>query len=189
MKLIKYKIICNTINKGTIENPIYEDIFLEKKITYSEENLSIAKKEAYKGEYSVIETDEGIEIKPLGVEFGGTGANNKEDALKNLGAPNVFSDTYKGAGGYGADNSNSITFPFIPKIVFIQDTVDATNFAIFHYGLQVGTIFYFSNCSYSVNAYLTWNGTKLSWHINDTYGKDELQLNLSGRTYSYVAIG
>lgn len=49
MKWIKYQIICNEINE--------EVILLNKKLGYSEDNLAIAEKEAYNGEYTVVEDD------------------------------------------------------------------------------------------------------------------------------------
>lgn len=46
MKKIKYKFLSCQINKGTEENPILEDVLLEKTIEYSEANMEIARAEA-----------------------------------------------------------------------------------------------------------------------------------------------
>ena len=53
MKKIKYKSLSCQINKGTEENPIMEDVLLEKVIDYTEANEEIAKREAYNGEYTI----------------------------------------------------------------------------------------------------------------------------------------
>lgn len=49
MKWIKYQIVQCTIGE--------EDVLLEKKVGYSEENLAIAEEEAYNGEYEIVEDD------------------------------------------------------------------------------------------------------------------------------------
>lgn len=61
MKWIKYNVLQNTINVGTVSKPVYEDVLLEKKVLYSEENLIIAKEEAYEGKYT-IEDDAEIKV-------------------------------------------------------------------------------------------------------------------------------
>ena len=46
MKKIKYKYLSCQINRGTKENPVLEDLLLEKIVDYSEANMKIAKAEA-----------------------------------------------------------------------------------------------------------------------------------------------
>lgn len=75
MKWIKYQFICN-------EN---DNILLTKRIGYSEENLAIAEKEAYNGQYIIEEDTAEMEIEPLGVELGGTGAKTLDEVKRNLG--------------------------------------------------------------------------------------------------------
>lgn len=53
MKTIKYKFLSCEVNQGTEESPNIEQILLEKAMSYSEANEEIAKKEAYKGEYTI----------------------------------------------------------------------------------------------------------------------------------------
>ena len=55
-KIIKYKFLSCEVNHGTAENPVIEQIFLDKTITHSDANEEIAKREAYNGEY-IIEDD------------------------------------------------------------------------------------------------------------------------------------
>lgn len=76
MKWIKYKIVCNTVGE--------EVILLDKKVGYSEINLSIAKEEAYNNEYTIEDDTETYDKEPLEIKYGGTGANNAKDACKNI---------------------------------------------------------------------------------------------------------
>lgn len=58
MKRIKY-LYNIPINHGDEENPTWEDCLYPKDLPYSETTEEIAKKEAYKGEYTI--EDDGIE--------------------------------------------------------------------------------------------------------------------------------
>ena len=53
MKLLKYKFVAAEINHGAEEEPKIEQILIEKSMGYSTEAEEIAKKEAYKGEYTI----------------------------------------------------------------------------------------------------------------------------------------
>jgi hypothetical protein len=55
MKIIKYT-TCTKINKGTVKDPIWENLLSEVLLDWNEKNEQIAKKEAYNGEY-VVEDD------------------------------------------------------------------------------------------------------------------------------------
>lgn len=63
MKIIKYQLLSAEINNGTEENPVIEQVFLEKTIPWSGANEEIAKKEAYNGEYEPIEIEQTLEEK------------------------------------------------------------------------------------------------------------------------------
>lgn len=52
-KVIKYSFLSCEVNHGTEENPIIEQIFLEKSMGWSEANEAIAQKEAYNGVYTI----------------------------------------------------------------------------------------------------------------------------------------
>ena len=52
-KIIKYKFLSAKINHGTEEEPIIEQIILEKSMGWNEVNEEIAKAEAYNGEYTI----------------------------------------------------------------------------------------------------------------------------------------
>ena len=52
MKTIKYQ-LCTTVNHGTEEEPIYEDILSPVEMGWNEANEAIAQQEAYNGEYTI----------------------------------------------------------------------------------------------------------------------------------------
>lgn len=58
MKIIKYKFLSAEINHGTEEEPKIEQILVDVAMPWNEVNEEIAKKEAYKGIYEII--DDGI---------------------------------------------------------------------------------------------------------------------------------
>lgn len=62
MKVLIYT-ICNKVKIGAEEAPVLEEIFYPVKMSWSEANEEIAKKEAYNGEYT-IEDDGQPEHKP-----------------------------------------------------------------------------------------------------------------------------
>lgn len=52
-KIIKYKLLCGEVNRGTEENPDIEKILLDVVMGWNEANEEIAKREADNGEYTV----------------------------------------------------------------------------------------------------------------------------------------
>ena len=62
MKIISYKFLSCEINHGTNEEPIIEQVLLDKSIDWSEANEVIAKSEAYNGEYTI--EDDGLVEQP-----------------------------------------------------------------------------------------------------------------------------
>ena len=55
MKVIKYKYLSAVVNRGTEENPEYENVFVGKTMPYTEDALEAAQREAYNGEHTVEE--------------------------------------------------------------------------------------------------------------------------------------
>lgn len=57
MKVIKFKILCGKVNRGTETEPAWEDLVDETEIRcteeHLEENVEIAKREAHNGEYTI----------------------------------------------------------------------------------------------------------------------------------------
>lgn len=84
MKWIKYQIVCGKNEHG-------EDILLNKKVGYSNENLAIAEEEAYDG-YEIVDDEQSFEKEPLAIEFGGTNAKTPKKACENIGAIPVPED-------------------------------------------------------------------------------------------------
>ena len=55
-KIIKYQ-LCNRINRGTEEEPLWEDVLYPIEMGWNEANEAIAQKEAYNGEYTIEDDD------------------------------------------------------------------------------------------------------------------------------------
>jgi hypothetical protein len=52
MKILKYS-ICRKVNNGTEEEPQIKDVLFPVEMGWNEANEEIAKREAYKGEYTI----------------------------------------------------------------------------------------------------------------------------------------
>ena len=57
MKILKY-ILCTHVNHGTEENPQIEKILSPVEMGWNEINEEIAKREAYNGEYEIVDDGE-----------------------------------------------------------------------------------------------------------------------------------
>lgn len=108
-------------------------------------------------------------------------------AISSIG---IASGTYTGTGTYGAGNKNSLTFPFVPKLVIVS---------LVPFGLAplAGSLSNSWSDSFvwmtgQTNAYIrdesctfSLSGNVLSWYATSPTA----QLNASGATYSYIALG
>ena len=54
MKILKYS-LCTKVNRGTEEEPQIEEILSPVEMGYNEANEEIAKREAYNGEYKIVD--------------------------------------------------------------------------------------------------------------------------------------
>lgn len=81
MKWIKYKIFQNVIDNLPV--------LIDKKVGHSEDNLTIAQKEAYNGEYTIEEDEQTFEKEPLAIEFGGTGQKDVKSIKKFFSIPDL----------------------------------------------------------------------------------------------------
>ena len=54
MKILKYN-FCTRINHGTEEAPVWEEILSPVTMGWNKTNEEIAKAEAYKGEYTIVD--------------------------------------------------------------------------------------------------------------------------------------
>lgn len=113
------------------------------------------------------------------------------------------SGSYLGTGTFGADNPNTLEFDFEPRFVAIieQDnkpTEDGGLLCQFLRGWGYSTRYAKGNTGNKyINNYVTWSGTTVSWYAQadlDTttapsYAGPSDQMNASGVTYCYFAIG
>lgn len=102
----------------------------------------------------------------------------------------IETGSYTGTGTNGSDNPNTLTFLFVPQIVFIVEDYGSnsaiTGFnAIVHGQTNSNGVTYSSYLRWSI----TWSsdGTSVSWYAYS--GTAEKQMNTSSQTYRYVAIG
>lgn len=93
--------------------------------------------------------------------------------------------SYVGTGTYGSSNPNSLTFDFVPKILFVVGD---------YYSSSPGFLFATVQASYIHSPYSSqgrrpiftfWNKT-VKWYYNED---SESQLNASGNVYDAIAIG
>lgn len=122
---------------------------------------------------------------------------DSEIASALTGFARIETGSYVGTGTYGADNPNTLTFGFVPKLVFIfgfyptndphpngyNGTFDVTslNEEYKKYGYLIND---WSNVSDSSHAKMS--GHTLSWYSSSS---NNSQLNSNGAHYSYIAIG
>lgn len=109
-------------------------------------------------------------------------------ALGRLGAKvQIATGSYVGTGTYGESNPNSLTFEFEPKLVIIEgDNHGQTYSGYFISGSGVGMC---NSIGRNFSVFLTWNNDSVSWVCNPDTKSSEYQLNISGATYFYLAIG
>ena len=102
--------------------------------------------------------------------------------------------SYVGAGTYGANNPNSLTFDFKPKIVFVagdhKATIYGTQFWCFSYTEDFantnGYAFPYGFATMNQKEFARLVGNKLEWYSTAGYNH---QVNASGTVYDYLAIG
>lgn len=100
------------------------------------------------------------------------------------GKGSVQTGSYVGTGTYGADNKNSLTFSFVPKLVAIgaYNPNDKDSFPIvIPYG---GGMTMTSNSYYP--QYISWSNKTITWYTGNNM---RAQLNGQGSIYYYTAIG
>ena len=99
--------------------------------------------------------------------------------------------SYVGTGTYGSSNPNSLTFEFEPRLVVIVG-------AMYSDGTYVYTLTLVNPLTVAsahvgsgnkTGCLVTWSGKSVSWYNNGSSGQDGNQLNYSGKTYCYVALG
>lgn len=94
----------------------------------------------------------------------------------------IATGSYVGTGSYGKDGKRTLTFDFVPQLVFLAAVGTSTSTTVFING---DTEAYASYGSMVYENKLVWNGNSVSWYCSSS----EKMLNTSGTTYLYVAIG
>lgn len=101
-------------------------------------------------------------------------------ALALKGNCQIFSTSYTGTGGFGANTPNSLTFPAPPELVVVYNTI---TYAVMFFQknqdnatAQVGSQYH--------SSIMTWTGNTVKWYC--TFNADA-QMNASKRKYAVVA--
>lgn len=104
----------------------------------------------------------------------------------------IETGSYVGTGTFGGNDKNTLTFSFVPQIVFIVEDYQ-TNSGFTSANMIVQGQDASNGVDYSsyLRWYITWSsdGTSVSWHAYGSTGNADRQMNTTSRTYRYVAIG
>lgn len=112
----------------------------------------------------------------------GTSGNTTIEYLGQLGNKvQMTAGSYVGTGKYGESNPNTLTFEFEPKFVVVGRTDSSDTSIGFICGRGEATT------TNSAVIRLTWGGNFVSWYTTSSSAQN--QLNVSGSTYNYLAIG
>ena len=92
--------------------------------------------------------------------------------------------TYTGTGSYGSDAPNSLTFDFIPVLIFILSDDETI----------LGNSRLFRPCTYGTdgtnqNMRVVWTNHGVSWYTDTEFNPHIHQCNTAGYQYTYIAIG
>ena len=125
-------------------------------------------------------------------------ANEKIDAAlgvlaQSMGNCRIVTGSYTGTGEYGSAHPNTLTFDFPPKLVVI--TVGDAHSVLLSPNTQAAG-YHEAYTRYGMLK-VTWSGNSVSWYVTGYYngslhstgGDAEHQLNQSGTSYYYLAIG
>ena len=114
----------------------------------------------------------------------------------------IQTGSYVGTGTYGSSAPCSLTFDFVPKLVIIQGTGEASSISndykiVALNGINTASSLFFENLNVNVGWFLmvaiTWNGNTMQWYALDGYqdvkASSSSQLNSNNNTYYYIALG
>lgn len=132
----------------------------------------------------------------LAPEHGGTGVASL-DALATalsgkLDGVKIATGSYTGTGTYGASNPCSLTFDFVPFVVFLPLFSVGSGSSFGRAGTSKVIWGYTTKTTGLGDSYSNWNGNTFSFSgtTMQWYGTgDSTQLNQSNNTYWYLAIG
>ena len=124
-------------------------------------------------------TQDGYEYEYLGVPF--------DNAVT---APKIEVGSYVGTGTYGQANPNTLTFGFVPKLVWIYEAnTRYISTSAGYNGLWFASwpyLSYLLDSGTTVTRYASLSGKTLSWYESSSAFN---QLNYSEKVYTYIAIG
>lgn len=124
-------------------------------------------------------TSGGYEYEYLGIPF--------DNAVT---APKIETGSYVGTGTYGQSNPNTLTFGFVPKLVWIYEAnTRYISTSAGYNGLWFASWSYLSyllDSGTTVTRYASLSGKTLSWYESSSAFN---QLNDSEKVYTYIAIG
>ena len=129
---------------------------------------------SYRNAYPDSGTQDGYEYEYLGIPL--------DNAVT---APGIETGSYVGTGTYGSSNPNSLTFGFVPKLVFIHESSDGRfRMCAINGDSQCvsGTV---GSSQYTIKT--AWENKKLSWYNSNENARQQLNNNAS--VYNYLAIG
>lgn len=108
-------------------------------------------------------------------------------------ASKIQTGVYSGTGKAGEGQNTSLTFGFSPKLVFIQSSERDPHYVGIYLAGQPflgGFTIKASGTGGDIKSFIcnaSLSGSKLSWY--DVYDSPYWQLNVSGESYRYVALG
>lgn len=113
-------------------------------------------------------------------------------------APKIVLGSYIGTGMAGADNPTTLSFDFVPKILFLS-TVDnlyfqfkdvgGPNYYMMINGITKAFIDQSANDVTSTSLLINWEGKTVSWYHESDLPYAGSQFNTLNQKYLYVAIG
>ena len=119
-------------------------------------------------------------------------ANNQKLDQYISALPRIAVGSYVGTGTSTAVEPNTLTFDFCPMFVAVSadnaGTLRPSNFFIRGQSASSG-LSHYSSSSETANLVVNWTDNSLSWYCTMPGAAEGRQLNQSGKTYCYFAIG
>lgn len=103
----------------------------------------------------------------------------EELLVASMGGAKIAAGTYAGGGTFGQNSPNLLAFAFVPKLLLLLDNLGALTVvvpSIGKYSPRLGT---------TGAGTVSVSGTSVSWYAASAVD----QMNSSGKTYTYVAVG
>lgn len=121
--------------------------------------------------------------------FGLTSAAVPDDVLAAIasGRAKIETGSYNGTGVYGSSNKNTLSFAITPKIVVIYRRSTSLGFQMLMPYIFGEHSFWTGTMSTNQEQTVSISGNTMQWYSNG--GNANYQLNGSGQTYYYAAIG